>query len=156
RRLNNAMLAYRQDLLTRGLTPPQVDGVAEGTFVSEILVLAPRPAAGAEQLVSTPAVEPSSERDPGPAYEIQELKVELGQQVQAGQTLALLANHQSLFIEGHAYKREAHQDRDRMPHGEDNRVHRSTSADYLLPGPDGQGPLSYYPRSSAGRNPQAR
>jgi cobalt-zinc-cadmium efflux system membrane fusion protein len=107
RRLHNALLAYRQDLLTRGLTPPQLDGIAEGTFVSEIQVLAPKPPAGAEQLVSTPAVDQSVERDSGPAYEVQELKVELGQQVQAGQTLALLANHQSLYIEGHGYKREA-------------------------------------------------
>ena len=38
---------------------------------------------------------------------MQELKVELGEQVQAGQTLCLLANHQSLYIEGHGFKQEA-------------------------------------------------
>jgi cobalt-zinc-cadmium efflux system membrane fusion protein len=38
---------------------------------------------------------------------VQELNVELGQQVQAGQLLSILANHQSLLIEGHAFKREA-------------------------------------------------
>jgi multidrug efflux pump subunit AcrA (membrane-fusion protein) len=42
-----------------------------------------------------------------PAYEVQELEVELGQQVQAGQLLAMLANHHVLYIEGHAFKREA-------------------------------------------------
>ena len=41
------------------------------------------------------------------AFEVQELNVELGQQVQAGQLLSTLANHQSLMIEGHAFKREA-------------------------------------------------
>ena len=41
------------------------------------------------------------------AYEVQELAVELGQQVQAGQLLANLSNHQSLYIVGHAFKREA-------------------------------------------------
>jgi hypothetical protein len=35
------------------------------------------------------------------------LKVELGQQVQAGQTLCLLANHQGLYIEGRGFRREA-------------------------------------------------
>ena len=33
--------------------------------------------------------------------------MELGQQVDAGQSLAVLANHQSLYIEGHAFKKEA-------------------------------------------------
>jgi hypothetical protein len=41
-----------------------------------------------------------------PVYELQELKVDLGQQVQAGQTLCLLANHQSLSIEGKAFRDE--------------------------------------------------
>ncbi|MEZ5948554.1 MAG: HlyD family secretion protein [Planctomycetaceae bacterium] len=41
------------------------------------------------------------------AYEIQELTVELGQQVQAGQLLAKLSNHQSLYVVGHAFKQEA-------------------------------------------------
>ena len=41
------------------------------------------------------------------AYEIQELAVELGQQVQAGQLLAKLSNHQSLYVVGHAFKQEA-------------------------------------------------
>jgi membrane fusion protein, heavy metal efflux system len=40
-------------------------------------------------------------------YEIQELKVDLGQQVQAGQLLTVLSNHRLLFIEGHAFKQEA-------------------------------------------------
>ena len=43
----------------------------------------------------------------GFAYEVQELSVELGQQVQAGQLLAELSNHQSLYVIGHAFKREA-------------------------------------------------
>ncbi len=42
-----------------------------------------------------------------PIYEVQELKVELGQQVQVGQTLCLLSSHQALYIKGHAFKREA-------------------------------------------------
>ena len=46
-------------------------------------------------------------RQSGVAYEVQELSVELGQQVQAGQLLAKLSNHQSLYVVGHAFKREA-------------------------------------------------
>ncbi len=101
RRLSASVQAYRQDLLTRGLSPGHLESVAAGKFVSEIEVVAPPPAGG-HKLVggsdSTPAI---------PAYEVQELKVELGQQVQAGQLLCLLANHRDLFIEGHSFRREA-------------------------------------------------
>ena len=43
----------------------------------------------------------------GVAYEVQELPVGLGQQVQAGQLLANLSNHRLLYVIGHAFKREA-------------------------------------------------
>ena len=111
RRQSALILAYRQDLLTRGLGPEQIEQVTEGQFVTTIDVLAPPPttlppnaeAAGVQpanfQLV---AVEGQSL-----AYEVQELSVELGQQVQAGQLLAKLSNHQSLFVVGHAFKQEA-------------------------------------------------
>ena len=109
RRQSAAIQAYRQDLLTRGITPSQIDGVTEGKFVSTIEVVAPPPVADVKRepeieqtafpLVDQPAA--------GPVYEVQELKVDLGQQVQAGQLLSMLSNHHSLYIEGHAFKQEA-------------------------------------------------
>jgi membrane fusion protein, heavy metal efflux system len=101
--------AYRQDLLTRGLRPDQIDGVTEGKFVSTIEVVAPPPV---DFVKPDPKVEQSvsqriDKRADEVAYEIQELKVDLGQQVQAGQLLAVLSNHHSLYIEGHAFKQEA-------------------------------------------------
>ena len=42
-----------------------------------------------------------------PRYEVKELKVDLGQQVQAGQLLSMLSNHQDLYIEGSAFKKES-------------------------------------------------
>ncbi len=109
RRLSASVMAYRQDLLTRGLSPVQVDGVADGKFVSEIDVVAPPPASTDRQLVNTGPPPPAlpSATVLAPVYEVQELKIDLGQQVQAGQLLCLLANHQSLYIEGHGFKREA-------------------------------------------------
>jgi cobalt-zinc-cadmium efflux system membrane fusion protein len=109
RRQSALITAYRQDLLTRGLLPAQIDEVTEGKFVSTIDVVAP------------PAIGPrtqSATTDPAPlqlvsaqgeelVYEVQELAVELGQQVQAGQLLAKLSNHQSLYVVGHAFKTEA-------------------------------------------------
>lgn len=100
RRQQAAIQGFRQDLLTRGLTPPQIDAVAEGRFVSTIEVVAPPP----RSLNNEPQAEPI---DKNPRYEVQELRVDLGQQVQAGQLLSMLSNHQNLYIEGSAFKRES-------------------------------------------------
>ena len=114
KRQTTLIRSYEQDLLTRGLNPEQVEQVASGTFVSTIEVAAP-PAIPQQAWLSPKATnsirqvstvsEPSSEI--GIAFEVQELSVELGQQVQAGQVLAQLSNHQSLYVVGHAFKREA-------------------------------------------------
>ncbi len=109
RRQTAAIQAYRQDLLTRGLLPEQIDGVTEGTFVSTIEVVAPPPVT---EVKRTPEIQQAGfqlidNRVEGLAYEVQELKVDLGQQVQAGQLLSVLSNHHSLYLEGHAFKQEA-------------------------------------------------
>lgn len=101
--------SHRQDLLTRGLSPEQIAVIAGGKFVTTVDVNAPPPVGVTEQ---KSAVQPAAFRlvqnaEDALAYEVQELAVELGQQVQAGQLLATLANHRSLYIEGHAFKREA-------------------------------------------------
>ncbi|MGD9853775.1 MAG: efflux RND transporter periplasmic adaptor subunit [Planctomycetaceae bacterium] len=106
-RLQVAAKAYRRELLDRGFSSDLIDGVAEGTFVSEIpIVVPPRPDAVAP-LTDTPIKQTSAVSTAPPlAFEIQELNVELGQQVQAGQTLCLLANHQALAVEGRAFRDE--------------------------------------------------
>ena len=114
KRQTTLIRAYEQDLLTRGLNPEQVEQVASGTFVSTIEVAAP-PAipqqAGLSSKATTSIRQASTVSEPnskiGIAFEVQELSVELGQQVQAGQVLAQLSNHQSLYVVGHAFKREA-------------------------------------------------
>jgi len=100
KRFTSAYQAYRQDLLTRGLKAEQINGISEGKFVSEIEVVAPPALQDAKAIgvkgISLPY-----------GYEVQELKVELGQQVNAGELLCLLAHHHSLYIEGLSFKREA-------------------------------------------------
>lgn len=102
KRLTTQVQAYRRQLQVFGLTPAQVDQAEKGEVITQVTVLAPpRPA---------PApVESSSTASPPPLdlYEVQELKATLGEQVQAGQTLCVLANHQRLFVEGRAFKSEA-------------------------------------------------
>jgi len=117
-RQNTLIQASRQELLTRGLTPQQVQQIESGTFVSTVDVVAP-PVSDTPTAVgsSTSPIELASYYDTAAsalrltsdsiAYEVQELAVELGQQVQAGQLLANLSNHQSLYVVGHAFKREA-------------------------------------------------
>lgn len=108
RRQEVLIQSHRQDLLTRGLSPQQIDKVAQGEFVSEIDIVAPPLSSKPKQLVSIQLTAFGKSDDSEPiAYEVQELNAELGQQVQAGQLLATLANHGSLYIEGHAFKREA-------------------------------------------------
>ena len=128
RRQAAAIQAYRQDLLTRGLKAEQIDSITEGKFVSTIEVVAPPPVGDfglstddsrsgngdAASLVGPSDASAQSKIENqkskignAPVYEVQELKVDLGQQVQAGQLLAMLSNHHSLYLEGHAFKREA-------------------------------------------------
>lgn len=109
RRQAAAIQGYRQDLLTRGLTPGQIDAVTEGKFVSTIEIVAPPPvtATKREPEIQQTALQLIDDQSEYLAYEVQELKVELGQQVQAGQLLSVLSNHHSLYIEGHAFKQEA-------------------------------------------------
>jgi membrane fusion protein, heavy metal efflux system len=105
-RLKVAAQAYRQELLNRGLSRDEIDGVADGRLLSEITLVVP-PRASAQAPPAAPFVSASAPADEQPlAYEVQELKVELGEQVQAGQTLCHLSNHQSLAIEGRAFRDE--------------------------------------------------
>ncbi|PHS14842.1 MAG: MchE protein [Blastopirellula sp.] len=100
--------AYRQDLLTRGLLPSHIKQITAGEFVSTIDVVVPVPVSeDRSPRVIQPVVSLDSPDDESFVYEVQELKVELGQQVQAGQLLSVLSNHRSLYIEGHAFKQEA-------------------------------------------------
>jgi cobalt-zinc-cadmium efflux system membrane fusion protein len=102
--------AAKQELLNRGLTPEHIASVTEGTFVSTIDVAAPPPRNDdtfIEGLVQLDLQNAEHKNGDEIAYEVHSLGVELGQTVQAGDLLASLANHQSLFVIGHAFKREA-------------------------------------------------
>lgn len=87
RRLSTSAQTYRQDLLLRGLTPEQIQSAAEGNFIKQVTLKVPASTVG--------------------LFEVQELKSNLGEQVQAGQLLSVLSNHQELYIEGHGFKQEA-------------------------------------------------
>ncbi len=101
-RLHVATQGYRQELMNRGLSDKEIDGVADGKLLSEITIVVPArgialPSSGTALAIA---------EEPPLAYELQELKVELGEQVQAGQTLCNLSSHQLLAIEGRAFRDE--------------------------------------------------
>jgi cobalt-zinc-cadmium efflux system membrane fusion protein len=101
-RLRVAASAYRQDLLNRGFGPGLVDGVAEGKFVNEISVVVPPPPKPPGKTLASIG----GTADQATEFELQDLKVEPGQQVTAGQTLCTVANHQLLALEGRAFRDE--------------------------------------------------
>lgn len=112
-RLNATREAYGQDLKARGLSPEQIKGVEAGRFVTEIIVRAPAKDAarksGRIDLIPVSNPPPAASAAPvaeGDGYEVEELKVNLGEHVQAGQALATLANHANLYVEGRGFKQE--------------------------------------------------
>ena len=101
KRLTTLLRAHRRQLQVFGLTPAQVASIEKGEVITEITIAAP-------QRMPAGNVVSSGTADGGDAlFEVQELKVHLGDQVQAGQSLALLSDHQRLFVEGRAFKSEA-------------------------------------------------
>ncbi len=117
-RLKTQLNGTRRQLQVFGLTPDQVTRVERGEVITEVTVVAPgtpplvapsAPVVPAGTLAFAPGRPAAKDTapEPPPLFEVQELKVTLGEQVQAGQTLCLLANHQRLFVEGRAFKSEA-------------------------------------------------
>lgn len=106
KRFTTQVQAYRRQLQVFGLTPDQVNQVEKGEVITDVTVVAPAGSKLVTTNVATPTTSPASVAD-AQRYEFQELKVTLGEQVTAGQTLCLLASHQELFVEGRAFKSEA-------------------------------------------------
>lgn len=98
--------AHRQDLLSRGLSSAQLEQVESGNFLTTLDVFAPSIAESANAAGPTRSTVLSASTATG-FFEIQNLEVVLGQQVSAGQVLAVLANHGSLYVKGHAFRNEA-------------------------------------------------
>jgi membrane fusion protein, heavy metal efflux system len=98
--------AYRQDLQSRGLPEERIEAAARGEFVTEIVVKSPgEQAVPQAEVALTAAAVGEQERLPF-SFELHDLKVELGKQVEAGEVLCSLADHRSLLIEGRGFKQD--------------------------------------------------
>jgi biotin carboxyl carrier protein len=96
----------RAELRHRALSSEDIAGVEVGKLVNELTIVAPAPASVS---YSDEALSPQMSSNNGEqplAFEVQALKVELGEQVQAGQTLCHLSSHKFLAIEGRAFRDE--------------------------------------------------
>jgi cobalt-zinc-cadmium efflux system membrane fusion protein len=104
RLLEATVQAYRQDLQARGLSTAGIADAARGEFVAAITINAPSEQTVRLASVDLAKAEVSQPRRLPFSFELHELKVELGQQVQAGQVLCGLADHRTLLIEGRGFK----------------------------------------------------
>jgi len=105
KRLEVTVKAYRQELLNRGFSMDMIEGISNGSFVNEINIVVP-PRSNLSNVPPPSVLNSSVSNDQPLMFEVQELKADLGQQVQAGQTLCTLANHQLLAVEGRAFRDE--------------------------------------------------
>jgi multidrug efflux pump subunit AcrA (membrane-fusion protein) len=96
-RLATQVQGHRRQLAVFGLSADQIARAEQGDAITQVEVTAPPP----------PLVGWFPFPGPESVYEVQDLRVQLGEQVQAGQTLCTLANHQRLFVEGRAFKSES-------------------------------------------------
>jgi biotin carboxyl carrier protein len=91
-----AQRSQRQRLLLHGLSAKQVDDILSNrTLLSELTIAVPA--------LSSEAVKDAS----ASVLQIQELKVENGQHIKAGDPLCILADHSELFIQGKAFEQDA-------------------------------------------------
>jgi cobalt-zinc-cadmium efflux system membrane fusion protein len=89
-----AQRAQRQALVLHGFSEAQVEEILQTRTLLQFLN------------VVAPKAEMTSGAETPPLYQVQELSVERGQHVQAGDTLAELSDHQTLLIEGTAFERD--------------------------------------------------
>lgn len=105
-RMGVQVQAFRQDLLARGMSAESIDAASQGDFLTEITIRSPAAqisnASSVGPLTKTTTTEPGTEL----SFEMQALKVELGQQVDSGQLLCSLGDHRALLIEGQGFRKE--------------------------------------------------
>ncbi|QEG18939.1 efflux RND transporter periplasmic adaptor subunit [Gimesia maris] len=109
KRLQVAIKGYQHELLSRGFSHEQLQKISSGDFVRDLDILVPdRMSQGG--MLKKPAVTKSTGKNSRPeapvTFEVQECKIDLGQQVKTGEMLCLLANHRLLAIEGRAFRDE--------------------------------------------------
>jgi multidrug efflux pump subunit AcrA (membrane-fusion protein) len=90
-----ALRAQRQTLLLHGLAEHQIDAILQQRRLLQELTIA------------VPSTTDAGGMSPvGTVFQVESLKVAQGQHVNAGDTLAILADHADLYIKGEAFERD--------------------------------------------------
>lgn len=105
-RMDVTVQAYQQDLKTRGFSADRIAAAAQGEFLTEITIKSPGEQAARLTDVVLVGNESETPRPLPFHFELQELKVQLGQHVDAGAVLCFLADHRALLIEGRGFKED--------------------------------------------------
>jgi multidrug efflux pump subunit AcrA (membrane-fusion protein) len=88
--------SQRQRLLLHGLSARQTDDIlTQRTLLSALTIAVPNPPGEAVKDASPPV------------QQVQELNVETGQHIKAGDPLCVLANHAELYVQGKAFEQDA-------------------------------------------------
>ncbi|MCA9184503.1 MAG: efflux RND transporter periplasmic adaptor subunit [Pirellulaceae bacterium] len=109
-RLQGSLRAQRQALILHGLSEGQIDAIlASRKLMQSLQVAAPEPPHVDPNAVSSREDAEASvdAEDEDHLYHVQKLSVTLGQHVEAGETLCVLADHCELYIEGSAFEDDA-------------------------------------------------
>jgi multidrug efflux pump subunit AcrA (membrane-fusion protein) len=97
-KLAAVLRSQRQGLILHGLTAEQIDQIlAQRTLLQGLTIVVPQP--------NDPS--PTANKPKERVYEVQQLNVEKGQFVNAGDRLCVLTDHSELYIEGKAFEQDA-------------------------------------------------
>lgn len=110
-KLEAALRSQRQALLLHGVSASQIDAIVEsGELLQNLTVVTPSISSSGRMQAPPPeasSTEQEEDQDEAlPVFQIQTLKVAPGQHISAGDTLALLADHAQLYIQGEAFERD--------------------------------------------------
>ncbi len=95
-KLEASLRAERQSLLLHGLNEKQVGNILETkTLLENLVIRAPEHGEKSESCIESHS------------YHVQQLPTRVGQQVQAGELLGVIADHCELYIEGRAFEDDA-------------------------------------------------
>lgn len=106
-RQHSLIEGQRQDLLSRGVSASHLKQIESGEFLTSIDIVVPEVPKSDFEFTTVSFESESNNLFESGFFEVQSLQVSLGQQVDAGQLLAVLANHNTLYLKGIAFKKES-------------------------------------------------
>ena len=106
-RQNSLIEGQRQDFLSRGLSTGHLKQIESGEFLTSIDIFVPEMTKPELEFTTVSFEGESNNLFESGFFEVQSLQVSMGQQVDAGQLLAVLANHNTLYLKGIAFKKES-------------------------------------------------